>query len=73
MIHLHRMDYAICLARHREREAMKWNERDTADGWAAHNLITAEDEFARWFYTDRNLKGGEIVVEEIPPVWRGVF
>ena len=52
---------------------MPWNERDAAEGWAAHNRITAEDEFARWFYSDRNLEGGELLVEEIPPVWRTAF
>jgi hypothetical protein len=54
MIHLHRMDYEICLARHRYRRGRAWNERDLAESWARHNLIVDEAEFARWFYGDNS-------------------
>ena len=40
LIHLHRMDYEICLARHRYREGRAWNERDVEQGWASHNRIS---------------------------------
>jgi hypothetical protein len=52
MIHLHRMDYEICLARHRYRRGLSWNERDLAERWASQNLIV-DEEFARWFYRDK--------------------
>jgi hypothetical protein len=73
MIHLHRMDYEICLARHHYRQGRAWNDRDLALGWARHNRITDEAEFARWFYEDSNLDWTEIVIEPIPAAWSGLF
>ena len=73
MIHLHRMDYTICLERHLYREGRAWNERDVELGWASHNRITDEAEFARWFYEDSNVAWNELVVERIPAAWRGLF
>jgi hypothetical protein len=73
MLHLHRMDYEICLARHRYRRTRRWNERDLAERWARHNLIVDETEFARWFYQDSSFEQHEIVVEPIPAAWRGLF
>jgi hypothetical protein len=73
LIHLHRMDYEICLARHRYRHARAWNDRDVALGWASHNRITDEAEFARWFYEDSGVDWNELVVEPIPVSWRGLF
>ncbi|MEK6326339.1 MAG: glycosyltransferase family 2 protein [Actinomycetota bacterium] len=85
LIHLHRLDYDICLARHRWRRERSWNQRDLTAGWAVHNLIADEEEFKRWFYEDDNWKSAldedngdpkesaGIVLEEIPAVWRGAF
>jgi hypothetical protein len=73
MIHLHRMDYEICLARHRYRRGRAWNERDLAESWARHNLIVDEAEFARWFYGDNSYNDREIVVQSIPASWGGLF
>jgi hypothetical protein len=73
LIHLHRMDYEICLARHRYRKQRAWNEHDVAQGWASHNRIAEPDEFARWFYEDSNAAWTEIAIEPIPAAWRGVF
>jgi hypothetical protein len=72
MIHLHRMDYEICLERHRYRKLRAWNEHDVALGWASHNRIVDESEFARWFYEDSNSSWRELVIESIPAAWRGV-
>jgi hypothetical protein len=73
LIHLHRMDYEICLARHSYRQQRAWNEHDVERGWARHNRITDEVEFARWFYEDSNAGWTEIALEPIPAAWRGVF
>jgi hypothetical protein len=73
MIHLHRMDYEICLARHRHRHTRPWNEEDMKERWASHNLIVDEAEFARWFYEDNSLGDVEIAIQPIPPAWRGLF
>jgi len=73
LIHLHRMDYEICLARHRYRSGRRWNERDLSENWARQNLIVDEAEFARWFYGDNTLDDREIMVQPIPAPWRGLF
>lgn len=73
LIHLHRMDYEICLARHSHRRGRAWNERDLGESWASHNLITEEAEFARWFYEDSCFDSIEMVVEPMAPVWSGLF
>lgn len=73
LIHLHRMDYEVCLARHRYRRERAWNDQDLAEDWAKHNLITGGDDFARWFYEDSCFEAIEMVVEPIPAAWRGLF
>jgi hypothetical protein len=73
LIHLHRMDYDICLERHRYRQNRAWNERDLDQGWARHNRITDEAAFARWFYEDTNSPFERLLVERMDPAWRGVL
>jgi hypothetical protein len=73
MIHLHRMDYEICLARHRYRRGRAWNERDLTENWARHNLIVDDVEFARWFYKDNSYNDRGIAIQPIPDSWGGLF
>jgi hypothetical protein len=73
LVHLHRMDYETCLARHRSRQNRRWAEVDTEQRWALHNQITEDAEFERWFYEDSCFEGLEIKVEEMDPAWRNVF
>jgi len=74
MVHLHRMDYEICLDRHRERSSHRWADRDLSEGWGRHNRIVDEDEFARWFYTENTFAELQpLRVQPIPAAWRGLF
>jgi hypothetical protein len=73
LIHLHRMDYDICLARHRYRRGRRWNERDLSENWARHNLVVDDDDFARWFYGDNSVDDLELRVQEMPASWKGLF
>jgi hypothetical protein len=73
LIHLHRMDYDICLERHRTRRRRRWASRDQSESWGAHNQITDEAEFERWFYEDSCFDSIEIRPEEVPTGWRGLF
>lgn len=73
LIHLHRMDYEICRARHRLRSRRKWNETDLDAGWAAYNRIAGGRKFKRWFYEDSSFEDIEVHVEPIPETWRGLF
>lgn len=72
MIHLHRMDYGICLERHRSREHRPWAERDELERWAVHNRVTEERAFERWFYEDSCFEFIPIKPERTHDSWRGV-
>jgi hypothetical protein len=71
LIHLHRMDYDICLTRHHVRMSVPWNDRDVREGWAYQNRIVDPDEFQRWFYED-SCAGVPVEPKPIPPSWRSV-
>jgi hypothetical protein len=76
LIHLHRVDYALCLARHEQWRQRPWERRDLSEGWTIHNRVTDEDgAFERWFYEDSGWEseGIHIVIEPIPESWRGLF
>jgi hypothetical protein len=72
LIHLHRMDYHICLARHRQRISRAWNQRDWDEGWGYQNRIVEAAQFDRWFYND-SCSGTPIRIEPIPAHWRGLI
>ncbi len=67
LIHLHRVDYDACLARHRSAADRTWSKEDLKQGLGYQNRITETAEFDRWFRTygegerrhtiDRYLKG----------------
>jgi len=73
LIHLHRMDYELCQARHRTRSRRPWAERDERSSWAVHNRITEDEEFERWFYEDSCFAGIQIRPERMRSTWRGLF
>jgi hypothetical protein len=73
LIHLHRMDHGICRERHRVRKRKPWAQEDADKGWAAHNQISEDAEFDRWFAQDSCFPGVEIKPERIPASWRGLF
>jgi hypothetical protein len=49
LVHLHRVDYDTCLARHRMAFARDWKEADLLQGLGAQNRIIEPDEFEEWF------------------------
>lgn len=80
LLHLHRVDYDLCLARHMTRSGLRWAELDEREGWAAHNMIVEEEAFEKWFYEDINFRGltaepdaapAAPEPESIPAPWRG--
>jgi hypothetical protein len=74
LIHLHRIDYDLCRARHLMRREWAWNKVDLERGWGTHNRITDDAEFERWYYTEGCFDGpAELVVERIPARLRGVL
>ncbi|HWD09070.1 MAG TPA: hypothetical protein VHA57_08250 [Actinomycetota bacterium] len=74
LIHLHRMDYDQCKARHRARASVPWAERNVRHGWWSQMLLDAEPEFGRWFYTDTVSDDHlPLCVEAIPPQFRSLI
>jgi hypothetical protein len=73
LVHLHRMDYALCLERHRRYSRWPWSQADLDKGYGYQDRITAPDEFSRWFYGDAHNRGGPMGIEPIPTWWRGLF
>jgi hypothetical protein len=72
LIHLHRMDYDICLERHRIRRRKEWAGEDRKQAWAVHNRIVDPAQFETWFYGQNVFEGYPPKPEEIPPGWWGV-
>lgn len=72
LLHLHRMDYDLCLTRHRRRAPMARTESDLRAGHGYQNVIVDQAEFARWFRQDTGLDGRSVDVEEIDPMWQSV-
>lgn len=72
LIHLHRMDFALCHERHRQRMARPWNQRDVDENWGYQNRIVEDEAFATWFYTD-SCAGVPVEVERVPERFRGLF
>jgi len=73
MVHLHRVDYEVCLARHELRKERRWAREDAESGWAAHNRITEKAEFDRWFFAESGFQGISLRVHRVPDRWRGAF
>ena len=73
LIHLHRMDFDLCLERHRTRSTRPWADEDARRGWAAHNRIVDAEAFTRWFDEDSGFKGYPIKREVLRPTWRALF
>ncbi len=73
LIHLHRMDYEICLARHHTRRGRVYAQRDRDEKRSLHNQITEGEAFERWFYEDSCFDGVPIELEEIPRAWHNAL
>jgi hypothetical protein len=51
LIHLHRLDYDACVARHRRTASATWNEDDLRAGHGMQNrLVDGDRDFMRWYY-----------------------
>jgi hypothetical protein len=71
LIHLHRIDFEHCWARHQHFAAVRHAERDIQSGLGSHNRIADRAEFERWF--DTKLDGTPLELEPIEPRWHSVI
>jgi hypothetical protein len=71
MIHLHRMDYELCKARHHARARAEWDDQNLKRHWYYQMRIQDEPEFGRWFYGDTVSDGRvSLCTEPVPPQFR---
>jgi hypothetical protein len=69
LIHLHRMDYNICLARHQDRVRFPLAQIDRDRSWGYQNQITDPTIFSSWFFHD-SCGPSPLCPQPIPPWWR---
>ncbi len=73
MIHLHRMDFDICLERHRVRSRRAWAEQDAKRAGPSTTRSSTTSTFRHWFYEDSCVEHLEIQLEPIPEPGEGLF
>jgi hypothetical protein len=71
LLHLHRMDYDICLARHQERCRFPRARLDHEHGWGYQNTIIEPAAFADWLYHD-SCSSVPIQPQPIPSYWQNL-
>jgi Ricin-type beta-trefoil lectin domain-like/Glycosyl transferase family 2 len=69
LIHLHRMDYDICLTRHHDRVRFPLAQIDRDRRWGYQNQITDPTTFSSWFFHD-SCGPSPLCPQPIPPWWR---
>jgi hypothetical protein len=57
LIHLQRVDYGLCLDRHRSAASRNWNEADLQKGYGWQTRIVDSNEFRDWFFHGSDLDG----------------
>jgi hypothetical protein len=72
LIHLHRIDYELCLERNRRTGNRPWNVADLSEGWGYQNRLEEGESFRRWFYEDSCFDEVPIALQRIPAAWRHV-
>ena len=66
LIHLHRVDYAMCAARHRQTAARNWNPSDVREGRGLQNRLVEEDDaFKTWFFQGADNGARECIPEHL--------
>jgi hypothetical protein len=69
LVHLHRIDYATCVARHRQTAARNWNPRDVQEGHGLQNrLVEGDDAFKTWFFRGEDNGARERIPEHLKPL-----
>jgi hypothetical protein len=56
LVHLHRVDYEYCLARHKGVAGRQWYERDLERDLGRHYRAVEPDEFREWFFGGYDLE-----------------
>lgn len=72
LIHLHKMDYDLCKAKHSESAKRKWNQYDVETNQGIQNRLDSGAEFDNWFFGGNPHQPTENYLIDIPPHFKGV-
>lgn len=70
LVHIHKLDYNLCKAKHKERAAYKWASHAAGFNDTNHNRVAEDEEFDRYFVSDQYTSAP---VEPVPPFMEGSF
>lgn len=73
LIHLHRIDYDYCLARHRAKAAREWDPESRNEGVFRHNRVEDPDQLDRWLRCNADDTGSFAELQEIPDEFKELF
>jgi len=73
LVHLHRVDADLCLARHREISSRMWTVKDRNEGQYRYNLIDERELLSRWLISDADDNSQVAAFESIPGNLKGVL
>jgi hypothetical protein len=59
LVHLHRIDYEYCLARHQAAAERDWNSDDIRHNLGWQNRVVEPEEFRSWFFEGEDLEQSE--------------
>ena len=68
LVHLHRIDYEMCMRRHRAATDRPWAEEDRKWNLTWHQRVVDPGEFRDWFYSGEDLEGS--AAEPVPERFR---
>lgn len=70
LVHLHKLDYELCKAKHKDRATYKWAPPLVGFNGTCHNRASEDEAFDRYFVTDQYTSAP---VHEIPAFMEGCF
>jgi hypothetical protein len=72
LVHLHKVDVQLALAKARRNAARRWSARDVAAGAGWQNRLTTEDGMLDYFLRNVDTNGVQIPWERIPESIKGI-
>ena len=57
LLHLHKIDYDMCVNKHKEQASRKWSEPDKRGNVGTHNLMSDGPAFKRWYFSGFTFQG----------------
>lgn len=72
LIHLHKMDYKLCINKHEEQAKRKWNQYDLDTFQGDQNRIFEKDKFDEWFFGGNKDQKTENFLINIPAWFKDV-